>query len=89
MQSISVEFIRQNYINMIIELSSLPINLWVSLVAFYNSSQGIGRSRLCLSRSVMPVKYQLNMSVTVCGGRGPKFYSYTSKPLLDRFSQAV
>ena len=60
-----IGFIRQNRINIILELSNLPINGRLSVIVFCNSTQSIARSRLCLSRSVIPIKCQFKMSVTV------------------------
>jgi hypothetical protein len=74
----SVRFIRQNYTDIMLEFSSLPINLWESLIVLCNSRQVIARSRWCLSR---PVREPMD---------GCKFLPlYASTLLLDRVSQKL
>ncbi len=73
----SIGFIRQDYINIILEFSSVLINLLVTLVALWNSV--IARSKLCLSRSVMGHFHGDFKFLTL----------YTSTLLLDRVSQNI
>ncbi len=84
----SVGFIRQNYMNIILELSSLRIHLWISLLVIYSSTQLLVHFRVCLSRSVISTKYLLKISVTVCAGEDkflPLYFHAHFSPCLTKW----